>query len=599
MSYGRRPPEGDLEAIKGALDTLHVAMGHARLYGGSHKETYATLERSLREMTPMLAQYGSLQLDSGPEGLTWQGVLVRSEDEELSGLGRMLHREGVANITFGSDVPLAELIRLMDVLRVNFELPEYEEETLESLLWQAGFQRIGFQAVAALMEAEALSGQLSSNQPFETDIDAALRNITQLELSDMRTGRRNLGQVAEETVHKALAGSDLAGLGPDDSASLSQEARRWHVEFVQDGTEDAEEIRALRAEVEGEGHGDLIARLIGTLMRSVVANRSELAARDAITLARQAVEEVYRRSDAQGLVCILDEGTELMQEPATREAPLVGPVRDFYASAISPRRIARVLLTLDPEQMDGDGAHLRRLVERLPDSVLQSIVEAAGRDKDKRRAARLQQTLGAVVGDRIDTWLANCIKQPPEMVLPTIALARSLGRVRGGRSRAALLAHSSRLVRLEILRWYADTMAPEDLKQILPLVADSNKDVRRAAGAVLVAHRPYEAVKWLRRLVVAENFAKRDAALKTDVSIIFGLVAQDGAVDVLEKMLAIKPARGDKAALESVQAAARGLAAVGSVAAKQALKRNAGGLFSAKKPICADALKRLEGGSPW
>ncbi len=599
MIGGRRPPEHDLERVKAALDTLHVAMGHARLYGGSHKETHRALERALGELQPALREYGSLQLDSGEDGLSWCDVLVRPEAEEFTGLGRLLHREGIANVNFGRDVPMEELVRLMDVLRVNFELPEYEEETLESLLWQAGFQRIGFQAVAALMEAEALSGQLQPNMAFEADIEAALRNITQLELSASRRDRRNLGQLAEETVHRALAESDLAGLGPDESAALSQEARRWHVEFVLEGTEDAEDIIALRAAVEKESHGDLSARLVGTLMRAVTANRAELPPREAITLARHAVEEVYRRSDARGLVRILDEGTELMLEPSIREAPLVGPVRDFYASAISPRRIARVLLTLDPDQMEGDGADLRRLVERLPDSVLQSILEAAGRDKDQRRAACLQETLGAVVGDRVDTWLANCVKQSPEMVLPTIALARSLGRVRAGRSRAALLGHTSQLVRVEVLRWYADHMAPEDLKHVLPLVADSAQEVRRAAGKVLVAHRPYEAVKWLRRLISADNFGRRAADLRTDVCIVFGLVAQDGAVDVLETMLAEKPKRGDKASMAGIEAAARGLAAVGSVAAKQALKRHAGGLFGGKKAVCADAMRRLEGGDPW
>lgn len=598
MSFGRGPSEAELEALKGALDTVHVAMGHARLYGGSHKETFRALERGLSELTPLLHQYGSVQLGSGEDGLHWQGVVVRKEDEEFGGLGRLLHREGIANITFGRDVPLEELIRLMDVLRVNFELPEYEEETLESLLWQGGFERIGFQAVAALMEAEALSGQLQSNDAFETDIEAALRNITHLEVRDAGGGRRNLGQIGDEAVRRALAQSDLAGLGPDQGAALDAEVRRWHVEFVQDGTEDAEQIRELRTAVEQEGHGDLIARVVSLLMRSVIANRPELPPKEAITLARHAVEEVYRRNDARGLVRILDEGTELMQEPSVRSAPLVGPVRDFYASAISPRRIARVLLTLEPSDVEGDDAALRRLVERLPDSVLQSILEAAGRDKDMRRARRLQDTLGAVVGDRVDTWLANCIKQPPEMVLPTIALARSLGRVRAGRARASLLSHSSRRVRVEILRWYADSMGPDELKHILPLVADGNKEIRRAAGEVLEAHRPYEAVKWLRKLVEAPTFHQRKPDLKTDACIIFALVAQDGAVDVLDKLLAVKAKKGT-AEFATAEAAARGLAAVGNVAAKQSLKRNTGGLFGAKKAMCNDALTRLEAGKPW
>ena len=592
------PREDQVQLLKTSLDSFHVAMGQARLYGGRHRETLRALERSVSEMGPLLREQGVLQFDSSQDGLLWKGAVVRAEDEELSGLGRLLHREGIASISMGADLDVEELTRLMDVLRINFELPEFEEETLESLLWQAGFQNVGFQAVASLMEAEALSGQLEEDTRFETDIQSAIKQISELKIQDLRDkDRRNLAQVAEETVHWALAESDLAGLGPDESTHFA-EAQRWHVEFVQDDTEDAEVIRAMREELETEGHGSLVARLVSSLMRAVVQNRPELPPAEAITLARQAVEEIYRRNDAGALVRILDEGTRLMEEPVVRDAPLAGPVRDFYASAISARRVARVLLTLDPDS-DADTAGLRRLVERLPDAVLQSILEAAGRDKDQRRADRLREVLGGTVGDRVDSWLTNAMKQPPDLVIPTIALARSLGRARPLRSRGALLAHSARRVRIEVLRWYAETMDPDDLRLILPLVADSNRDVRRAATDVLVAHRPYDAVKWLRKLVTAPSFADRAPELKTDIAITFGLVAQDGAVQALEALLALKPGRGDRKGSSTVEAAARGLAAVGSVAAKQALKKHGSGLFGAKKAVCADAMRRLEGGDPW
>ncbi len=593
-----RPREDQVEQLKTSLDSFHVGMGQARLYGGRHRETLRALERSLREMGPLLREQGVLQFGSSLDGLMWRSALVRPEDEEYSGLGRLLHREGIASISLGGELSVDELCRLMDVLRINFELPEYEEETLESLLWQAGFQNIGFQAVASLMEAEALSGQLDEDVHFETDIQSAVRQISELKVRDLRDqDRRNLAQVAEETVRRAVAESDLAGLGPDESSHFA-EAQKWHVEFVQDDTEDAEAIRAMRGDIETEGHGSLVARLVSSLMRAVVENRPELPPQEAITLARQAVEEIYRRNDAAALVRILDEGTRLMEEPGIRDSPLAGPVRDFYASAISVRRVARVLLTLDPDS-DADTAGLQRLVERLPDSVLQSILEAAGRDKDQRRADRLRQVLGGAVGDRVDSWLTNAMKQPPDLVIPTIALARSLGRPRALRARATLLSHNARRVRIEVLRWYAETMEPDDLRLILPLVADGNRDVRRAATDVLVAHRPYDAVKWLRKLISAPSFKQRGPDLKTDIAITFGLVAQDGAVQPLEAMLAQKTGRGDKQGSTTVEAVARGLAAVGSVAAKQALKRHGSGLFGAKKAICADAMRRLEGGDPW
>ncbi len=601
MRRGSVDPDS-AQGLSEALKALHVAMGHARLYGASHKETWKAMEQSLEGIRPLLEAFGSIDLDSAQEGLSWNGQRVHTEVEDLVGLGRLLHREGIATLSLAQGLELEELGRLLDVLRINFELPEYEEETLESLLWQAGFQRIGFQAVSALMEAEALSGRVGAG-PAELDMEGAVRRIVDLRVSDVRNEmeRRNLGQVSEDIVRRAVARSDLAGLGPaDEQREVLEEARAWRVRFAEEGTEDAQAIEQMRQEVESESAADLLARLVSVLMRTVVAHRPELPPQDAVGLARQAVEEVYRRGDAVGLVRILDEGTAMLEEPGIRQSPLAGAVREFFANAISTIRISRVLLSLDLS-MAGSDSDLTRLVERLPDSVLQSVLETATRDRDPERGRRLTQTLGVVVGDRIDGWLQNAASQPPERVVPTISLARSLGRSRAIASRPPLLSHPSRLVREEVLRWYVEDLPPDDLPRILPLVLDPHAQVRRGATDVLVAHRPYEAIKFLRKHVELPSFCSRPLDVKRDLCIAFGLVAVDGAVESLEKRL-VTPTKmmGTPASVvEDIEAGARGLAAVGSVAAKLALKRGTSGLFGVRKRLSLEALKRLEEGRPW
>ena len=602
MMRHRRPDAASLDQVRESLKSLHVAMGHARLYGAQHKETWRAMEGSLQALEPILETWGAVELEAAPNGLLWGGELVHAETEELIGLGRLLHREGIASLSLATGIELDELGRLLDVLRINFELPEYEEETLESLLWQAGFERVGFQAVSTLMEAEALSGRISQPQP-ELDIGGEIKRVVELAVQDAGRGdgRRNFGQVSEDVVQRAVARSDLAGLGPtQDGHRFAEEEQTWRTQFAAEGTEDADVIRQSREDVERESPADLLARLISVLMRAVVADRRELPASDAIGLARQAVEEVYRRGDAVGLVRILDEGTTLLEEPEVRNAATAGQVREFFANAISSRRIARVLLSLDLAKA-GDEDELRRLVERLPDAVLQSVLENASRDPDQARGKRLRETLGQVVGDRIDAWLTNAIGQPPERVVPTIALARSLGRDRAASSRYKLLAHPSRLVREEVLRWYAEFLPPDELQHVLKLVLDPHPDVRRATADALAANRPYDAVKWLRRVIETEGFSRREPRLKRDICITFGLVAQEGAVDVLDKLLnhKTKTFGTDPEVMTDIEAAARGLAAVGTVAAKLALKRGTSGLFGARKKACADGLRRLEEGKPW
>ena len=595
------PDRDQVERLTESLKSLHVAVGHARLYGAEHRETLRAMQESLAGIGPLLDAWGAVELDSSQDGLTWRGQMVHPETEDLLGLGRLLHREGIATLSLARGIDAQELGRLLEVLRINFELPEFEEETLESLLWQTGFERVGFQAVTALMEAEALSGRIAAPAP-DMDLEGISQRISDLMVSDLRGGgaRRNLGQISEEVVSRAVAQSDLAGLGPvEEARQLQSEEKAWRTRFTEEGTEDAEQIAKMRVRIESEESADLLARLVGILMRAVLAGRPELPPKNALTLARHAVEEIYRRGDPVGLVRILDEGTTLLEEPTVKTSPRAGLVREFFANAVSSRRIARVLMSLDATRADDDD--LKRLVERLPDAVLQSVLEAAARDKDSHRSKRLRETLGKVVGDRVDAWLLNSMNQPPERVVPTIGLARSLGRSPAARCRSQLLGHPSRLVREEILRWYVDDLPDDDLHAVVPLVLDAHPSVRRGAADVLVAHKPYEAVKWLRRLVDAKGFSNRPPEIKRDACIIFGLVAGDGAVESLTRLLnqKTKMMGTDPLVVADLEAASRGLAAVGSVSAKQALKRAGGGLFGPRKKLCADAMRRLEEGKPW
>lgn len=583
--------------LRQSLDSLHVAMGHARLYGPEHRETTAAMARALTEMGPLLQSFGVIELHSSVQGLLWRGTLARPEDEETGGLGQQLHREGIASLALANGIAPPELGRLLDVLRINFELPEFEEESLESLLWQADFQHVGFQAVSALMEAEALSGSLVAGRDG-VDARAIVENMVVDGMA--ASGRRNLNQVTEEAVHRAVAGSHLAGLGGGDGADVgSQEEQDWRARFVEEGNEDAGAIAAIRAEVEGETAGLLAARATHVLLRAAAANRRELPPDQAVLLARQAVDEIHRRSDAAALLRVLDLGTELLEDPAVGASFFAPHLREFLANAFSGKTVRKMLF----EGADGaeqDAAVLRMLVQ-LPDAVLQSLVEGATRENDARRGERVRMLLAQAAGPRIDSWLAGALQQPPERVLPTIGLARTLLRGQGHPARVHLLRHPSPRVQNAVIDWYSEFLDDSELGNLLPFVTHARPELRRSVATVLGVHKPYAATKFLRQLVHRPDFAKLRADVKIDLCITYGLVGGDRAVDDFNRILDRKVPKfnAPPALLSDLEAAARGLAAVGSVHARQALKAHLGGLFGPKKSACTDALERLEGGRTW
>jgi len=584
-----QPATQELEDL---LDVLHVALGDMRIYGPRHRMTLRRTRDAWRKLDQVLGAFGTLRLVSSLDGLSWEGLVVRPESEDKEGIGRLLHREGIRAITLHQGLDEGELRALLETLRLNLSLPEYEEETLESLLWQVGFQFVAVEALTELRDAEVLSGELWRRG----DADAAgevIRQLLSLRVDGEASPRRLDGQVSEAALHRAVADSDLSGLGGGDAAYLLEDRSRWLRQLNPPGTEDHESLINERVAIQSDDPGRLLSRLVLLLMRVALEGRPELTADEALALAGTAADELFRRGLPGGVLRLVTGAPALLRSAPPEAMGRLGPLLTFTEGLCSPDRVIRMILAIDPAHLE-DREGLTELVAWLPEKGLERLLESVGRQLTGEQRSGLLGLLAEVARDRFENWLGEIDRQPAPRIVAMIQLLRGIESGPGKSTRYRLVTHPAAEVRVAALEWYLDDLPDEELGRLLPLMLDRHLDVRRAARDVLARHRPPRAYTWLRTQVTHDGFALLDPGLKRDLCVTLGVVGGDLGLEPLMALFDKKvPVFGGKDASAELVAAAMGLAASGTVQARLALEKGASSLNRARRAACQDALRHF------
>jgi hypothetical protein len=579
-----------LEQVEAALDKLHVCLGHARLYGHDHPRTLQEIEVTLDLLHPVLHETGNLELVTQPDGLYWDGVLARAEAEDHSGLGRLLHREGIAAISFEAGLPPEEMAVLLGVLRVNLSLPKHEEETLDSLLWQRSFTHIRYRAVHSLAEAEALSGGLGHGHGGDV-VDDLLEYRPGATSADGRPRR-----LSEDAITRAVAGSDLDDLGPKaDRALKGLPDGDWDRLFSEE-SEDREAMAKMRADLERERPGDLAASMFYVLLQAAAEGRPELHTPKALSLASALLHHLAACAELQGLGRILAERPQFAAAPRMLSAPSYAHVAGYLTQALDSNSLLRVLLRIQPGP-DLDLPGLDQLLISLPDEGLAALVQAAVDDPDVARREVLFEAMGRTVQSRVERFVAGTERVTAERALATVHLLRALNSERGKEGRKALLKHANPRVRAAAAAWYSDDLPDSDADALLDALMDRDREVRTAAAAALKTQRPFRAVAFFRK-VFAVEMETLDPTHRKEICVACGHICGERGMELLGPLFeAQAAAKGRDRSGASLEAAAFGLAAVGSVTALAVLKKGAGGWNRARKAACRAALASMGAGA--
>ena len=588
---------GPEDLLTEGIERLRRALDRARLYGVEHREARTAIDAAWEPLAEVLSQGRPVTLQAGLEGLAFRGRVLVPEDDDKEGLGRLLHREGIAELTLQPSLTRRELSQLLDVVRVNLALPEHEEETLESLLWQARLDGISFRAVAALMEAEAISGDaLRYMQSRGADRLSAL--VSGLDAAaEGRSPRR--GPVSDDALVQAVdrAQGEVEMVAGEDGA-WEVEADGWELSLAQDAAEDAATVARYRAEVALEQPGDQVRRACLLLFRAAATPQGDLGPDVALTLAREAIDEVLRQHDAFALVQVVHAGRQELAR--TQDPSLAAMLQEFLSRATQPVLVARLLAAAGPT---ADPAATEELVGLLDDLAIRALIEWSfapeAEGASATRGRWLATALGDVAARRARRWLW-AEGADPELLVPAALLLRGHDAEEDRALRRAMLDHPAGRVCEIALEWYAATgLPPADAARVLELLEDRRPRIRAAARATLSKAPPPEVSAWFQARLAPAALATRPAELQRDLCIACGQVMGARALRplqlLLDRRIGLFAGREETALLE---AAAQGLAAIGGSEARAVLEEGARSWVGARAQACKAALARMSGGTP-
>lgn len=591
------------EPLAEALERIRRALDRARLYGVSHPESRSAIDDVWGPLSRALAGGAPLTIHSGMDGVSWKGQVLLAEDEDHEGFGRLLHREGIASLTFHGTFDRAQLDRLLDIVKINLSLPEYEEETLDSLLWQSRIDGLSFRVVAELMEAESISGDAVRylQERGGSRIDAILGDTA------APGQRRTRLVVPEDALARALdeAHAEASGeLGLDRQAEDElwtvdpEQADGWEQRFAEGEDDDARALQAMRDAVALERPGDQLGRVLRLLFRVARADRPELPPLRATSLVHSAIDEILRQHDAFALVQLVSEARAALEGLVDRDVR--SRVEETLAQATQPTLIARLLAEAGPA---ADLHATQQLVDMLDDAAVQALIEwsfpttEADSQEDRERSRWLAAALGDGIAARARRWLTDP-QTPPRLLVPAVRLIHGRDGAEDRQMRPGLLDHPAARVQELVMAWYAETGVPStELPLLLARLEDRRPRVRRATWPLLAAQVPEELPRWFRARLNPRVLEELPEDLQQDLCIACGRILGARALPLFEQLLDRKVGLfAGKSEGRLLVAGALGIAAVGTPQARKLLEDGAKSWVGVRAQACKEALQRLSSG---
>jgi len=582
------PPE--VEGLAQVIQKAQAALRNARLYGLDHPETATAVDATFAELSPLLLSRGEVELRADMEGLSWGQWRLSSETESKEGLGRHIHREGISTLILEQNLTAPELGRLLGILGMNLSLPEYEEETLDHLLWQSRLEGVTYRAVRSLREAEALSGDVDNL--LENKHDALMQEL--LGGAEPSTERRQVREISEDAVHRAVDGAEVQGIA-DDLADLDDPDGEDDEFEELDGDEEQQIIAArLKSELDEDDAGALLVDQLMLLLRVGTEGFQDLPADEAFQLVDRGVDEIYQRKMPVALLRLVDRGEEMLEMPPTFDEGRIQTLERCVRRAFKPMRVARMLVDLEPASTLPE-ADLKDLLERLDDADFAAFLAWAS-EEPPERSQWLMWKIGHLTVHRVERWVEDGSDMQYERLARAVQMLAAAGSDQDS-LRRSLLQHPGWPVRQATLGWYASGLPSEDRQLVVDRLIDRHPLVREAAIQALAAHPDADTPHWLRGRIQEKAFSKRDPGVKESLCVALGRLGGERAVRTLEEVVKRRlPVFGNNPVHENMTAAVAGLVAVGSQAAIDVLDHGAATLSPARRSACRAALKTLRGG---
>ncbi len=578
QSGGSAAPQGDwnvedapVAEIRELFVVLAKALRAYQLYDDNNPVRHRFVEGLREALSSLWEGLDRLTLAVREESLVVGDTPVYTSENRNDSLAFLFYKDGIREITLRPGLEGEELERFLSVLQRARKLRP-EGDDLLTVLWEEDLQHFDYQYIDFLAEGVELP------QPGGGHSAEELQQVLQAEVeedgeeaeddAEARPESSSSSEPQQKTVSKDDFNPTLYSLDPKEMTQLRQELQK---ELDRDLRMDV--LAALFDRLEEPEDRERQSEILG-ILKTLLPN---FLSRGAIAAATHVLHEVRKLESAEG---VFDEERRAessgMLDEVSRPEFITELIQALYDGTIrsSPKQLAELLQFLRPSAL----APLLRASETVEHKELAQVLRRA-------TVGIAERNRGAVI---------RLLSEPDPVVAAGAArMAGEMQITEAGPSLADLLAHPDPAVRLAAVEAAVSLRASTAAGALQATLDDPDREVRIAAARALGELRYRPAARRLEAIASGKEIRNADITEKVAVFEGFGLVAGEGAVPMLDKLLNGKGFLGKREPSEIRAAAALALGRVDHPSAVSALRSAS----SEEDPVVRTAVNRaLRGG---
>ena len=505
--------EEGIRETRALIQTFLQTVKACRLYESDHPILSKFLDRLKRDFDRYFEEFDSFSLQIRERQLFYQGKVVYESQDVKDNLAFLFFKDGVREIQFLRGLAIREIYSFLNVVRRSDTINRMEDD-LVTLLWERDFSHITFTTVDEFLEEGS-----------------------------------GLVPATEEDVRRGMEYKDTEGKGATESEEEAEsegssflEAERLSQEMdlpegqslVQACQLNFEELEKINQEVQEEQHPEYVFLLIDDLIEILLHLGEDIEAyENMISYFERTLESLLREREVGRTVKILKDLSDVVESIALKDKQIFAVRRILETSSGPP------FVEFLGRAMGGDGEatsesilqYLQLLTERAIDPLCLMLEKL---DSGKWRKIVCDRVI-KLSRRNIQPLTKYLSKQAPFLICHILYMLEKIGDPSAVKYLDSLAIHQDPKVRAETLR-VVSKFPSDGGKVVQKFLKDSLPDIRAKACLLYARMAKEEAADPLIKLILSEDFHKRDYNEKASF---FRALVQTGskeAIPMLQKI---------------------------------------------------------------
>jgi HEAT repeat protein len=505
--------EKSVKATRALIQTFLQTVKAFRLYEANHPILLKFTERLKKDFDNYFEEFDSFPLLVGEYRLFYRGKVVYENQDVKESLAFFFYKDGIREIKFIRGLEFREVIDFLRIVRKGESVNRLEDD-LVTLLWEKDFSHITFGTVDEFLES-------ASHYIPATEEDF----IERLEFKSF--GKESLDDYVPEKERQEtsshVAESLKQALNPSPGQSLIQACQLT-----------PDEIEEINQETEQEHQPDYIYLLTDNLVEILLHLGEDMDAyENMISYFERTTGAVLEKREIKKAATVLKKLNDAMESMALKDKQIFA-IRRILDNFSSPNSIEFL-----GEAMKGNGEvdseAILQCLRLLTPKGIEPLCHLLGKvDSGKWRKAICDVLATLSQGDIKP--LVKFLSDPnPFLVFHVLYVLGKIGHPTTLKYLGNLVAHPDPKVREETLQ-LLKKLGEQSKNLIEKFLTDPLREIRAKASLIFANVAKEKAAKPLIKIILSDDFFKRDYDEKTAFFKALGETESEEVVPVLQKI---------------------------------------------------------------